>query len=376
MFNDGAQLQLFLNGRHVDRTTIETVESVQVRLGTEGPGGFQLTFRLISRSQVHDQFLFSGPSVRKETRVGIVVMMNARNHFLMDGLVTNHQLTPSAQPGVTNLTLTGEDLTRVMDYQERDGRAFKNQSLASRVKKIVDTYSGYGISLKFKDEKHRDVGSETRGVPHQRGTDLQYIRNMAQTAGHVFFLEAIGVNSSQAYWGPEIIGNEQLPELSVDMGVATNVESLNLAFNSEQRESPTVTAQQSDDRTDKAINVGDKFAVNNAEPGSSEPPAKRQTKIREAAKFNESRAKLEGLALATRSNNAVTARGTLDTLRYGAILKPRRKIDVRGATQAFNGTWTIRSVTHRMTRGEYKQDFELVRNSLATRSTTVKRARG
>jgi phage protein D len=187
-------------------------------------------------------------------------------------------------------------------------------------------------------------------------------------------LEASGPNQSQAYWGPEIIGNEQLPALTIDMGVATNVESLNLAFNSEQRESPVVAAQQPDDRSDQAINVGDEFAVNRPAPGSSKPPAKRETKLRDTAKFSPARAKLEGLAVATRSNNAVTAQGSLDTLRYGAILRPRRKVDVRGATKAFNGTWTIRSVTHKISRGEYKQDFELVRNSLATQSVVVKRA--
>lgn len=370
----GAHLQLYFEKRPVDRTTIETLESVQVRSASDGPAGFQLTFALINHSQVHNQFLFAGSgrnNVREHARITVVLLLNGTQYFLIDGVITNHQVTPNARPGSTKLTLTGEDMMRVMDYSERDGRAFRNQSRASRINRILGEYSGFGVSGTAQSEQHRDTGENTRGVPHQRGTDLQYIRNLAQTSGHVFSLEATGIGRSRAYWGPEFESNEFMPALSIDMGVATNVDSLNLTYDSEQREKSTVTSQRSDDRSEREIQVSDEFAINSA-TGQSEPPAKRQTRNREAAKFSDARARLEGLATETRSNNAVTAQGSLDTLRYGAILKPRRKVDLRGVTTAFNGTWNIRSVTHRISRGEYKQDFQLVRNSLAPLAPKVK----
>ena len=234
----GLTFQLFFGGRPVDRTTIEALESVQVRTTSDGPAGFQLTFQVINRSRIHDQLLFSGSGVKMESRLCIKVTLNSTDYFLMDGVVTNHQLTPNSRPGATSLTITGEDLTRVMDYEERDGRAFKNQSLGTRVKRILDKYAIYGIGQRVIDEKYRDAGSETRAVPHQRGTDLQYIRTLASTAGHVFTMRPVGVNRSEAYWGPESNSNTLLPALTVDMGVATNIESLNFAFNSEQREDP------------------------------------------------------------------------------------------------------------------------------------------
>ncbi len=155
------------------------------------------------------------------------------------------------------------------------------------------------------------------------------------------------------------------------MGVATNIESLNFTFNSEQRETPTVASQQPDNRSNKPINV-QQFEVNKPTDGGKPPPEKRKTKLRETAKYSDARARLEGQAVATRSNNSVTAQGSLDTLRYGTILRPRHKIEIRGATQAFNGTWVIKSVTHRLARGEYKQDFQLVRNLISTNKTRVK----
>ena len=51
-------------------------------------------------------------------------------------------------------------------------------------------------------------------------------------------------------------------------------------------------------------------------------------------------------------------------LRYGRVLKARRLVGVRGAGTAFDGLYYVKSVTHSIKRGEYKQSFTLVRNGL------------
>ena len=86
--------------------------------------------------------------------------------------------------------------------------------------------------------------------------------------------------------------------------------------------------------------------------------------IRETAKHGPIRAALIGLARAAKLSDALTGSGSLDVVRYGRVLKPRRLVGVRGAGHAFNGLHYVSSVTHRIQRGEYKQDFSLVRNGL------------
>jgi hypothetical protein len=61
---------------------------------------------------------------------------------------------------------------------------------------------------------------------------------------------------------------------------------------------------------------------------------------------------------------AVTGEGSLDVLRYGRSLKARQLVGVRGAGLAFDGLYYVKSVTHNIKRGEYKQSFKLVRNGL------------
>ena len=78
-----------------------------------------------------------------------------------------------------------------------------------------------------------------------------------------------------------------------------------------------------------------------------------------------------GLAKAAKDADAVKASGTLNVLRYGRILKARRLVGVRGAGLAFKGLYYVNKVTHKIKRGEYKQDFTLIRNGLISTFSRV-----
>jgi hypothetical protein len=71
-----------------------------------------------------------------------------------------------------------------------------------------------------------------------------------------------------------------------------------------------------------------------------------------------------GLTRAARSAESVSATGSLDVTRYGAVLKARRLVGLRGVGEAFDGLYYVKSVTSKIKRGEFKQDFTLSRNGL------------
>jgi hypothetical protein len=73
-----------------------------------------------------------------------------------------------------------------------------------------------------------------------------------------------------------------------------------------------------------------------------------------------------GLAEAAKSQDAATAEGSLDVVRYGRILKARGLVGVRGAGLAYDGLYYVKSVTHKIRRGEFKQSFGLTRNGLVS----------
>ncbi len=96
------------------------------------------------------------------------------------------------------------------------------------------------------------------------------------------------------------------------------------------------------------------------------PIPKSFVEVEDSSKLTPTKALLKGLAQASRSADAVTASGSLDVSRYGRPLKARRLVGVRGAGPAFDGLYYVRSVTHQIQRGSYKQSFELSRNGLVS----------
>ena len=50
--------------------------------------------------------------------------------------------------------------------------------------------------------------------------------------------------------------------------------------------------------------------------------------------------------------------------RFANVLKARGLVGVRGAGMAYDGLYYVKSVTHSIKPGEYKQSFQLARNGL------------
>ena len=58
-------------------------------------------------------------------------------------------------------------------------------------------------------------------------------------------------------------------------------------------------------------------------------------------------------------------------MRYGRVLKARELVGVRGAGLAYDGLYFVKSVTHNVKRGEYKQSFQLARDGLVSLTPVV-----
>src|SRR5215510_6251170 len=80
--------------------------------------GFQLTFAVSKRSRLLTTMLPNGYFDPMVTRVILVVTTGGFPNVIMDGIVTQQELTPSSEPGQSTLTITGSDLSVLMDVVE------------------------------------------------------------------------------------------------------------------------------------------------------------------------------------------------------------------------------------------------------------------
>jgi hypothetical protein len=83
------------------------------------------------------------------------------------------------------------------------------------------------------------------------------------------------------------------------------------------------------------------------------------------------RAVAKALGILAQSSDAISVTGSLNVLRYGRVLQPRQLVGVRGATLAYDGLYYVKSVSHSIKRGEYKQNFTLSRDGLISNTPTV-----
>ncbi|MGH8257046.1 MAG: hypothetical protein ACRET0_12625, partial [Steroidobacteraceae bacterium] len=214
-------------------------------------------------------------------------------------------------------------------------------------------------------------------IPSQQGTDLEYIRYLADQAGYVFYIDpgpTPGV--SKAYWGPQVkVGNPQ-PALNADFDAYTNIESLRFSFDQEKNKIPLIYIYNSQTGASFPIPLPPITPLN--PPLGLIPPLPTNLIPPDLSPMGDDLSKkpipqaiMMGLARAAQNAEAVSCEGSLDVTRYRNVLRARQLVGVRGAGPAFDGLYYVKSVTHKIKRGEYKQDFSLTRNGLVSTVPTV-----
>ena len=348
----------------VGRDILDALQSVRITTRSRTASGFQLTFSLSTRSPLHTLFLLAGGASLPVVRVIVVVTVNGAPHVLIDGVMTNHEIGAGSDTGHATLTITGEDLTRVMDFIDFSGIPYPATPVEGRVALVLAKYAMFGVIPKIIPSIMFDVPLPTERIPRQEGKDLAYIRKLADDVGYVFYIDpGPQPGMSFAYWGPEIKVGAPQPALNVDMDAHSNVESMSFRFDSNNSKLPIITIQNRETRVPIKIPVPPITPLN--PPLGLVPPIPMDIEpLQMSAKLSPIQAVLIGLAKAARSSDAVTATGSLNVLRYGRVLKARQLVGVRGAGLAFDGLYYVEEVTHQIQRGEYKQDFVLKRNGL------------
>jgi hypothetical protein len=232
--------------------------------------------------------------------------------------------------------------------------------------KIIGSYAQYGLIPLIIPPAAIDQPLPIDRTPVHTGTDLEQLKAIGERFGHVFYIEpgpAPGTNF--AYWGPPKRAGLPQRALSVNMGPETNVESINFTYNGL---APTIV---NDSVQDKDLNITVPvitFASTRLPPLSLMPalpmqlPNVRKTLLEKGSGLTLAQAYARAQGITDKSVDGVaTAQGELDAQRYGGVLKPRGIVGVRGVGFTHDGLYYVKSVTHSISHGQYKQKFSLAR---------------
>ena len=353
------------------RVVMDALDHVQVTTAAGGSAsGFQLSFQITAKSELNTIFLIAagqgtGLGV-PPLRVMLVVTLNGTPQPLFDGVMTHVEVQPGSNGAPGTVTVTGEDLTKVMDMQDFSGLPFPAMPIEARVALICAKYAVFGLIPLVIPVLFPDIPIPVDKIPAQQGTDLQYLKQLAEEVGYVFYVEpgpAPGTNI--AYFGPEIKIGVPQPALNVDMDALTNVENLSFSFDPTKGVLPVVFIQNALTHIPIPIPIPN---FNPLQPplGLLPTPIANIKFLKDTAKMNPMQAISKGLSEAKKSQDSVSANGSLNVLRYGRPLKARQLVGVRGVGVAYDGLYYVQSVTSTLKSGEFKQSFQLTRNGLVS----------
>lgn len=342
---------------------IDALQSAQITTSAGQASGFQLTFALSKNSILNTALIPAGffdPGIR----VILMATINSLPTVLMDGIITQQTVTPSSEPGQSTFSVTGQDLTVLMDLNDDYKKGWKAVPVYGIVNLIILQYVIYGLVPAVIPPIEEIIDVPTESWESQVGSDLKYINQLARESGYVFYLDPGPLpGASIAYFGPEIRVGIPQPALNINMDADTNVESLSFTYDGMSREQISINILDP---------ITNSFAIPIPVPNVSllRPPlvlkqasALHNVSLPDTADLDPVRAALLGLAESV-TPDPITATGQLDVLRYGQPLKARQLVGVRGAGMAYDGLYYVTSVTHNIKRGEYKQSFNLAREGL------------
>lgn len=352
------------------RVVMDALQSVQVTSGKDR-SGFQITFSVGKDSPLLKTMLPAGYFDPIVTRVCIIATMRGVPHVLMDGLVTQQELTPSNEPGQSTLSITGEDLSLAMDIVDMV-LPYPAMPIIARVYLILAKYALLGIMPVAIPPIISAVEMPTSGFESQTTTDRAYLKGLARRVGYVFYVQpGPGPLMSIAYFGPDIRIPIPQPALNVNMDAHTNVESLSFSLDGLAKKLTIVTIL--DPITKKVLIPIPVPNVSIFRPplGSRPTPPARIELQTDYAKLTPDKAAEKILGLLMNNADAISASGSLDVVRYGRPLLSKMLVGVRGAGRAYDGMYYVNSVTHKIKRGEYKQSFTLSRDGLISNTSRV-----
>ena len=171
----------------VPQPVIDALTDVQVSSSVGGQSGFQLKFTVGKNSLVQQMIGAGGFDPRQ--RVIIAVTVNGSTEVLMDGIITKQDYTPSNVAGKSILTITGLDLTALMDFIDLTGIPYPALPEFLIVEAILAKYLVLGVVPVAIPASIPTFENPLERFVKQLGTDYGYVKFLARQTGAIFYLD-------------------------------------------------------------------------------------------------------------------------------------------------------------------------------------------
>ena len=287
------------------------------------------------------------------------------------GYVTSVAVNLGSQPGETHLEISGMDTSVLMSLEDKIA-AWPNLSDSDVVQQIL---TSYGVTVQA--DSTATVHQENDTTLIQRGTDLQFVRELAQRNGFEFYFETDKDSETVvAYFrAPQLDGTPQA-DLAIQFGEDSNLRSFSVRLSGQR---PLAVKTQQLDVKSNGVNAAQAGNTQLAKLGDKDLNALVGTMLNQLVTPRESQAQmlvlgtptadateLQTMAQAVRDEAAwlIAASGEINSDAYQTVLRPHRLVLVKGVGSQYSGKYYVTHITHHLEgSGTYVQKFEARRNA-------------
>ena len=364
----------------VPRAVLDALVDGRGEVDDVGPSGFQLVFSIDKQSPLQILFLLTGGLPLLFMRCILVATVNGVANVLIDGVITNNQISPGDKG--SNSTLT--------HHRQGSDRADGPVELERLSLPGLPARGARGAAARQVRVLRRDAADHSQRPDRHPAAD----RPDPQPAGHrpattsarwpsevgyVFYIDAgpgarhehrlLGAadqsrpGAARAQRRHGRLHQRREPALHASIRRRTRSR-----WSTSTSRRPASASRSRFRRSRRSIR---RSALIPPLPTNLLPPI--STPFRDdLSKLPIPQAIMMGLAAAAQNAEVVTCEGSLDVTRYGGVLKRAQAGRACAAPgPAFDGLYYVKSVTHKIKRGEYKQNFTLTRNGLVSTVPTV-----
>jgi phage protein D len=290
---------------------------------------------------------------------------------VFDGYITAVHVTIGSEPDNSYLDVSATDTSVLMSLEEKIV-TWPNRTDGDIVQQIV---SGYGVEAQVDATLTTHQENDTTIV--QRGTDLQFVRQLARKNGLEFYFETDKDSGAVvAYFrAPQLDGTPQ-PDLAVRFGEESNLSSfwarlsgqrpLNVKVRQIDVKANSANDAQASDTQRTLLGDRDLNDLAGGPLGSLVSPRDAQAQMLLLCPPTSDATELQTIAQAVRDEAAwlIAAGGEINSDAYQAVLRPHRLVLIKGAGKEYSGKYYVTRVVHEFKGdGSYTQKFEARRNA-------------
>lgn len=353
------EFRLFLEGEAATREQLDAVEEITVEQRVDAAWEARATYPL----RVDASGAWQGanePWMQPFARYRVELRIDGKPWVpLIDGSVVSRQSPRDPEPGRSTLTLVVHDDSVLLNREQ--GSEPLEGTLTEVVEQLFDHAA---IASTDVEEPESGGGDGMTPYTQRRGSNMQLLRQLARQADmHAYVLPGDAPGESVGCFKAFPTEAGELPALYL-LGPERNLDEFSV---NGDHQGPARAHASGLSFVDKSIATAQTGQSDLQLLGAEPAPAggEEASILAPPAYGGVTDPTTRATAAGRRASRATDATGTVRPGCYTGVLRPYEAVQVGGVQDTQSGTYVVKSVTHTLTRSDYRQRFTLVRDAVS-----------